>query len=216
MGCTSTCMKCVLNLFNVILGLSGLVLIVFGVSLLQSANVAEIYVIIAMGGINLVAAILGCCGICHENVCMTATYAVFILCSLIGQIYNKIRPAKTDDFKRIIRESLQKVWNSEIKTPGAMDSTQISLKCCGLDGPGDYLKIGRYVPPPSCFPEDTTNISNSYFTIGCIHATEDKVFTLSKYQTSSEWGVIAVTAVLAIFAIYLVFRFNNKNHRYRY
>ncbi|XP_075166115.1 tetraspanin 42Ek isoform X2 [Haematobia irritans] len=170
-----------------------------------------------MGSINLVAAILGCCGICHENVCMTATYAVFILCSLIGQIYNKIKPASADEIKKIIRESLQKVWSEEIKTPGAMDSTQKTLHCCGLDGPSDYLKIGRFVTPPSCFPQDTTtNISTSFFTTGCVAATEEKVFSLTKYQTSSEWGVIAVTGVLALFAIYLVFRFNNKNNRYRY
>ncbi|XP_073844577.1 tetraspanin 42Ek [Musca autumnalis] len=216
MGCTSDCMKCILNIFNVIYGISGIVLIVFGVTLLQTANIVQLYIIIAMGAINLIAAILGCCGICHEHVCMTATYALFILSSLIGQIYNKIKPASTDEIKKIIRSTIKAVWDEELKTPGAMDATQKSLKCCGLDGPTDYQRNGRFVLPASCYPDDASTAGHAFYSVGCVTASENKVFSLAKYQTSSEWGVIAVTAILFIFSIYLVFRFNSRNKRYRY
>ena len=59
--------------FIVYLQISGILLIVLATLILKSAPQNYVIYMYIIGGVNLGAALLGCCGICHEHVCMTAT-----------------------------------------------------------------------------------------------------------------------------------------------
>ncbi|KAM7345270.1 tetraspanin 42Ek isoform 1-T2 [Cochliomyia hominivorax] len=215
MGCTSGIMKCVLNILNSFMAIGGILLIILATVTLKTAPPNYVMYMYIVGGVNLCAALLGCCGICHEHVCMTATYALICLATLIAQICSKVYSFDYEaPIKKFAREDVEKTWEKELKTPGAMDNTQQTYGCCGKIGPTDYTVNLRSIPK-SCYLNEVVEMKNIY-TTGCIKAAEQKYVEIFGYASSGEWFVLAVSAVMFIFAVYLVIRFRSKQRHYNY
>ncbi|XP_053963716.1 23 kDa integral membrane protein [Anastrepha ludens] len=215
MGCTSGVMKFVLNMMNVLLALFGLALIALAALSFNTAPKVYIYYLFVVGAVNFIAAMLGCCGICQEDVCLTTTYAILIALSLASQIVGKIYASDSNAIKEFAAKDVEKTWLEEIKLPGAMNDTQQTYHCCGKIGPDDYFSIGRRAYPASCYPKMVYN-QTALWTTGCIKAAEYEFTSIFTYSSSGEWGNLIVTAVMLLFAIYLVIRFRSKQRRYDY
>ncbi|XP_014102762.1 protein late bloomer [Bactrocera oleae] len=215
MGCTSGVMKCLLNIMNVLMAIFGLLLIALGALSFNTAPKVYIYYLFIVGGINFIAAMLGCCGICQEDVCLTTTYAIVIALSLVSQIVGKIYASDSAAIKEFATKDVEKTWLEEIKMPGAMNNTQQTYHCCGKISPNDYFSIGRSAYPASCYPKMIVN-QTALWNAGCVQAAEDEFLSIFNYSSSGEWGNLIVTGVMLLFAIYLVIRFRSKQRRYDY
>ncbi|XP_037715989.1 23 kDa integral membrane protein-like [Drosophila subpulchrella] len=213
MGCTG-CVKCFLITLNTLNALSGLLLIAIATFALSKAPLAYIEFLYGLGGVIFVSAILGCCGICRENVCMTATYGFLLLGQLIISLLSIFYIESLWEYiEELTKKDVPNKWNEEMVEPGAMDTYQTLYECCGRDSPDDYV-IGRKTLPSSCYPQgDTQGIP---YQDGCA-LTTSKIF-LNHLSTAT--GIylyeLAIIVPMVLGAIYLVIRFRKQRTRYSY
>nr|XP_016940370.1 23 kDa integral membrane protein-like [Drosophila suzukii] len=215
MGCTTGCVKCFLNTLNTLNALSGLLLIAIATLALSKAPLAYIVFLYGLGGVIFVSAILGCCGICQENVCMTATYGFLLLSQLIISLLGIFGFKFSEEYiEKFAKEEVQIKWNEELVEPGAMDIYQELYECCGRDSPDDYVVIGRETLPSSCYPQG--NSQKIHYQDGCALKTSQNYVTLFSYANDSNWMAVVITVLMVFGAFYLVGRFRKQRIRYSY
>ncbi|XP_017078737.1 protein late bloomer [Drosophila eugracilis] len=215
MGWTSGCVKCFLNTLNTLNALSGLSLIAIATLALSKAPLAYIVFLYGLGGIIFVSAILGCCGICQENVCMTATYGFLLLGQLIISLLGIFGFRFSEEYiEKFAAEEVQMKWNEELVAPGAMDIYQQVYECCGRDSPDDYVAIGRKTLPSSCYPHSDTQ--KLHYTTGCVQKSSQNFVTIFNYANDTNWVAVGITVLMVIAAFYLVGRFRKQRIRYSY
>ncbi|XP_022225642.1 23 kDa integral membrane protein [Drosophila obscura] len=215
MGCTTGCIKCFLNALNSLNALVGLALIAIATIILGQVPLAYIVFVYILGGLIFVSAILGCCGICQENVCMTATYGFIMLAQLIFALLGTFGFKFNEDYiRKFASEEVQKMWDLELVEPGAMDHNQITYECCGRNGPDDYVIIGRATLPTTCYPKGNHELP--HFTTGCAQGSSDNFLMLFNYASNSNWISVGITALMILGAFYLVGRFRKQRRRYHY
>ncbi|XP_034477754.1 23 kDa integral membrane protein [Drosophila innubila] len=215
MGCTSGCFKCFLNILNTVFALFGLLIISIATLSLQQAPTVYITYLYVIGGIVFVASIIGCCGICQESVCLTTTYGFILFALLIVQLLGLLGKNFDEDYiKQFAVEDVNAKWNLEVIKPGAMDKIQRTYECCGLNGPDDYVSIGRPTLPKSCYPEEKTSIP--FYATGCLSAAADEFLRFFNYANISKWGSFGITALLCFCSFYLARRFRRERLRYSY
>ncbi|ALC41261.1 Tsp42Ek, partial [Drosophila busckii] len=215
MGCTSGCFKCFLNILNIVYALFGLLIIAVATLSLGQAPTAYIIYLYVIGGVLFASSIIGCCGICQESVCLTATYGFILLTLLVVQLFGLFGKSFDEDYiKQFAVQDVDAKWQAEMTHPGAMDKIQRTYECCGRNGPEDYQKIGRPTLPESCYPDNKTYI-NSY-TAGCVNAAADEFLKIFNYSQNSKLVSCVVTALLCFFTFYLVHRFRKERQRYSY
>ncbi|XP_016957996.1 23 kDa integral membrane protein [Drosophila biarmipes] len=215
MGCTSGCVKCFLNTLNTLNALSGLLLIAIATLALSKAPLAYIVFLYGLGGVIFVSAILGCCGICQENVCMTATYGCLLVGQLIFSLLGTFGFKFSDEYiKEFATEEVHLKWNEEQVAPGAMDVYQTLYECCGRDSPDDYVAIGRPHLPRSCYPEQNT--LSIHYQDGCVQKTGESFITLFSFANDTNWISVIISVLMIIGAFYLVGRFRKQRIRYSY
>nr|XP_016940371.1 protein late bloomer-like [Drosophila suzukii] len=212
MGCSTGCVKCFLITLSTLNALSGLLLIAIATLALLEDPLAYIVFLYGLGGIIFVSAILGCCGICLENVCITATYGFLLLGQLIISFFGfKFRK---EYILKFVKEKVQITWNEELVEPGAMDFYQELYSCCGRDSPDDYVDIGRETLPSSCYPQ--WNTQEIHYQDGCALKTSKIFVGLFSVAKGLNWIAVATTVPMVIGAFYLVRRFRKQRIRYSY
>ncbi|XP_017050173.1 protein late bloomer [Drosophila ficusphila] len=215
MGCTSGCVKCFLNTLNTLNALSGLLLIGIATLAISKAPLAYIVFLYGLGGLVFISAILGCCGICQENVCMTATYGFMLLAQLIISLLGIFGFNFSEEYiERFAIEEIQAKWDRELVEPGAMDIPQSVYQCCGRDSPDDYVTIGRQTLPSSCYPDSDTQ--KPHYLAGCVQKASQSFVALFNYSNDTNWIAVGITALMVIAAFYLVGRFRKQRIRYNY
>ncbi|KAH8372768.1 hypothetical protein KR009_004597 [Drosophila setifemur] len=232
MGCTSGCVKCFLNVLNTLNALVGLSLIAIATIGLEKSPLAYIAFLYSLGGLVFVSAILGCCGICQENVCMTATYGFILLAQLIISLLGSFGFKFSEGYiEKFAADEVQMRWEQELVEPGAMDIYQKVYECCGRNSPDDYVSIGRITLPPSCYPQENTQLP--HFLIGCVQKSSQNFVVLFNYANDTHWISVGITVSYAIYsmganslnllqvlmviaAFYLVGRFRKHRLRYSY
>ncbi|BFG05351.1 23 kDa integral membrane protein [Drosophila madeirensis] len=215
MGCTSGFIKCFLNTLNSLNALVGLLLIVIATIILGQAPLVYIVYLYVLGGLIFVSSILGCCGICQENVCMTATYGFILLAQLIISLLGNFGFKFNEDYiRKFASEEVQKKWDLELVEPGAMDPYQRTYDCCGRNGPDDYVSIGRATLPATCYPKENHELP--HFTTGCAQSAGDNFLELFNYSSDTNWISVGITALMVLGAFYLVGRFRKQRRRYHY
>jgi len=139
----------------------------------KQGNLEELYtaayILIAVGVIIMLLGFLGCCGAIRESQCMLVTFFIFLfiifivlLAAGIWAVVNKDKfRDKVNDF---IKEKVKKYKEGDEMAKQLMDNMQENLKCCGADGPSDYI-VALKVPPKSCMSGTLTQ-----FTKGCTEA----------------------------------------------
>ncbi|KAH8304429.1 protein late bloomer [Drosophila kikkawai] len=215
MGCTSGCVKCFLNTLNTLYALLGLSLIAIATITLSKAPLAYIVFLYGLGGIIFVSSILGCCGICQESVCMTATYGFLLLGQLVISLLGIFGFKFSEEYiEKFATAEVQRQWDQELVEPGAMDLLQKVYQCCGRNSADDYVAIGRSTLPASCYPDEDT--LKPHYLEGCVKKSAQSFVVLFNYSNDTNWIAVGITALMVIAAFYLVGRFRKQRIRYHY
>ncbi|KAH8319591.1 hypothetical protein KR074_001694, partial [Drosophila pseudoananassae] len=216
-----------LYLFAFFFQVIGILGIVYGVLILNSIGTIEVngqvgfppqalmpIVLISVGSIVVFISFLGCCGAIRESVCMTMSYAIFLLILLILQLTLVVLLfTNKEKFNTAMGEVIDKSWESDRGRGGVFDAIQKSLHCCGANSFTDYISEGL-TPPSSCCDGTCLNPLNYYG--GC----RDKFVELMSVSTDKAKyvaiGLIGVELIGFIFACCLANNVRNYKRRNAY
>lgn len=166
-GCPAKCAKFLLIVFNIIFWLSGAALLAIGIWLRVDSSILQrfgifvggndqlfevgAYVMIGVGAFIFITGFLGCCGAIRENTCMLGTYIFLLVLVMLVEIAvavlafvfrNQIREFITEDLIENIRnETYGTVKDNMVEYTAfgtGLNLFQNELKCCGVEGPGDW------------------------------------------------------------------------------
>ncbi|XP_067632612.1 tetraspanin-9 [Eurosta solidaginis] len=222
MALAKATVKHLLLLLNFIFTLLGIVLVAFGIFVLITAaknnvdhgeNIAGGLIIVL--GIAVVAiAIFGCLAAIHESKMKLAIYNI----SLIGLILLQLILAAMamqntkDGVTGSIHEGFEKLWQDELKAPGALAYYEDWLHCCGVNSTDDYHLIQHDIPRACCKDRNCQIVDNIYKE-GCQNKFEEylsgKLFMFGVVS----WILIIAEFIGAILAWMLYNSVKNESRR---
>ncbi|XP_055920656.1 23 kDa integral membrane protein-like isoform X2 [Eupeodes corollae] len=177
MDCGTSMVKYILFLFNTLCSICGILLVIFGSLLLNDISLhknlkdtvaaQQIPVaLIAIGSVILLVSFFGCCGAIRESYCMSMIYSVSLLILLIVQIVAFVFFwINKQQFVNSMGKIVDKAWEERTYEADFMDAIQVGLKCCGKNGPIDYVTT-LSLPRTCCENTDCSNPLNTYIS-GC-------------------------------------------------
>ncbi|XP_068147125.1 protein late bloomer [Drosophila tropicalis] len=217
MGCATGTIKYSLFLFNILWGILGLVVLIFG-GLGWGAMPNEFAIgILILGSVILLISLFGCCGAIRESPRMLWTYVTFLLI-LLGLTVAFIILNPRDVFKKYALNVVEKQWELEQTKPGSMDVVQATYLCCGRNSAQDYLNISHWndsVPASCCKDNNCVNPLNLY-TTGCLTKVEDAFADEAKTSRYFEYTVLGFDLVILLLAFILAVHYTNRRRRYNY
>ncbi|KAH8267069.1 hypothetical protein KR018_001719 [Drosophila ironensis] len=227
MDCGTSLVKYILFIFNTIVSVIGILGIVYGVLILKSIGTIEVngqvgfppqallpIVLISISSIVVFISFLGCCGAIRESVCMTMSYAVFLLILLILQLTLVVLLfTNRDKFDKAMGEVIDKAWESDRGRGGVFDQIQQSLHCCGANSALDYATEGLNLPS-SCCNGTCGNPLNIYG--GCRGKFVDTMSASTDKAKYVAIGLIGVELIGFIFACCLANNVRNYKRRNAY
>ncbi|XP_039501660.1 23 kDa integral membrane protein [Drosophila santomea] len=176
MDCGTSMVKYILFIFNTIVSIIGILGIVYGVLILKSVGTIEVngvqgfppqalmpIILISLCSIVVFISFLGCCGAIRESVCMTMSYAVFLLILLILQLTLVVLMfTQKDKIQNAMGNVIEQAWESDSAQEGDIfDAIQQSMHCCGSNSALDYINKGKLLPS-SCCSGSCLNPANYY------------------------------------------------------
>lgn len=180
LDCGAKCAKYILFSFNILIWISGAVVLGTGIWFLVDPNalsfihVASVNMsselmrgaaiaLVTVGTLAFITGFFGCCGACNENACMLQTYAIILSMLLVLQVAAGIAGAVfrgkiNDNIAISMNKTVQELYkyNGTDETTLAFDVTQKEFKCCATSGPDDWAtsqwrtKSGSEPVPMSC------------------------------------------------------------------
>lgn len=228
MDCGTSMVKYILFIFNTIVSVIGILGIVYGVLILKSIGVVEVngqvgfplqalmpIILISLGSIVVFISFLGCCGAIRESVCMTMSYATFLLILLILQLTLVVLLfTHREEFENAMGNVIENAWNSEHTYKGGVfDTIQKSLHCCGSSSALDYIGKGDLVPPSCC--SGSCLIPTNYYP-GCRGKFVELMTTGSDNAKYVGIGLIGIELIGFIFACCLANNVRNYKRRNAY
>ncbi|EDV59748.1 23 kDa integral membrane protein [Drosophila erecta] len=228
MDCGTSMVKYILFIFNTIVSVIGILGIVYGVLILKSIGTIEVngmegfppqalmpLILISLGSIVVFISFLGCCGAIRESVCMTMSYAVFLLILLILQLTLVVLLfTNKEEFNNAMGKVIENAWKSDTAQEGGVfDAIQKSLKCCGSSSALDYLTYGKPLPSSCC--SGSCLIPTNYYP-GCRGKFIDLMSAGSENAKFVGIGLIGVELIGFIFACCLANNVRNYKRRNAY
>ncbi|XP_015905099.1 CD63 antigen [Parasteatoda tepidariorum] len=150
----------VLIAINFIFVLCGIALIVVGAlgtkqdmtHFMDSKYLTAPILLCAIGGVMFVVAFLGCCGALRYNHFMVMAFAVLVFIIMIIEVGGA---AAAYYYKGQVEDFLRKNMNTSLAQQRSQsvkiwDMVQYRFKCCGIDGPEDYVKLNLKIPDSCC------------------------------------------------------------------
>jgi len=170
---------------------------------LNAANI-----LIAAGVIVALIGFLGCCGALKKNKCMLLSFAICIVLIFILQLAGGIYAyTKSDALQKDLAMGLDQMWKQYGNTnttadkefTEAVDWFQENVKCCGVNGPGDWSKATYVNSPPGscCKTKGCKPDSKSVYQQGCL----DKGKEYVKSQIFKVGGVLIGIGVIQLLGI---------------
>ncbi|EDW51570.1 23 kDa integral membrane protein-like [Drosophila sechellia] len=228
MDCGTSMVKYILFIFNTIVSIIGILSIVYGVLILKSIGPIEVngqvgfppqalmpIILISLGSIVVFISFLGCCGAIRESVCMTMSYAVFLLILLILQLTLVILLfTNKEKFENAMGNVIENAWMADTThKDGVFDTIQKSLHCCGSSSALDYVAKGELLPS-SCCSGSCLNPANYY--PGCRGKFIKLMTAGSENAKYVGIGLIGVELIGFIFACCLANNVRNYKRRNAY
>ncbi|XP_016981051.1 23 kDa integral membrane protein [Drosophila rhopaloa] len=228
MDCGTSLVKYILFIFNTIVSVIGILGVVYGVLILKSIGTIEVngqvgfppqalmpIVLISIGSVVVFISFLGCCGAIRESVCMTMSYAVFLLILLILQLtLITLLFTNKDEFEKKMGDIIDKAWQADSHGEGGVfDAIQQSLHCCGSNSAADYFVNGKTLPSSCC--DGSCLIPTNYYP-GCRGKFVETMSASTDNAKYTGIGLIAVELVGFIFACCLANNVRNYKRRNAY
>ena len=136
------------------------------------------YALMLIGGLIMFVGFIGCCGTIYESSCILCFFSFLLLLLTILQIgaaglgYWQIEYIDEDQnvIQSWVEDDMKYLVDNYQTHKTAVDTIQQRLKCCGADGPNDYMTA----PPASCSNSNMdTFITVQYYDEGCSRAFMD-------------------------------------------
>ncbi|XP_018015337.1 tetraspanin-11 [Hyalella azteca] len=180
---------------------------------------AAAYIIIAVGVVAFFISFLGCFGALKEIKCLLLLYFIITLLLfivlLVGGILGYVYRGKAQE--TVHTTLIQKVReydpaSTTSRLTRAFDDTQAALKCCGVDGRGDWVTFnknfattGKQVPKSCCMTSSSGNLldcetapnNNTAYAVGCYADAKEMV----EYYGLIIGGVGVIIALLMLLGL---------------
>ncbi|XP_072171671.1 tetraspanin-9-like [Diadema setosum] len=166
-GCARI-IKILMFIFNFIFFVCGIVVLAVGIYVnVVDGDFAQILpsfpflsagnLLIACGVIVLIVGFLGCCGAVKENACMLLVFFFLLLLILIleivaGALAFTYRNQVEDFVVKDLTEGMSSYNRSQSITK-AWDVLQSELKCCGVNGSMDWMRVNVTLAPGAAYPD---------------------------------------------------------------
>ncbi|CAB3378955.1 Hypothetical predicted protein [Cloeon dipterum] len=154
-----------------------------------------------IGGTVFAISFLGCCGAIKKSKCMLYTFGSILIVIFILQTIIAIVLLRSKD--KIIKHLNEEVFGQAIaenKESEVVKKIQTTLKCCGIDGPEDWVVVTDSCKYSEEEEEDDKHVEHTYKE-GCGKIMEDLV---TKYSNNAGAGVM-VTAFMEVIGALLAF-----------
>jgi len=166
------CVKLMMYILNIIFLAVGAALLACGIWLVLSPNSGyfldmgdmvnmdtalwnvAIYIIIAVGGVIVLIAFVGCLGTCTESKCFLMIYSIVVILAILLQLviigliaafYTSMGLQVGEDMKQQVQLSyMSEDLNSSDTISRSWNRMQIQFECCGSYGSNDY-RLNNYV-----------------------------------------------------------------------
>ncbi|XP_036330524.1 protein late bloomer isoform X2 [Rhagoletis pomonella] len=125
------------------------------------------YAYIGLGVATVVIFLLGLLGAVRESVCCTVTFITLLWIVIIAQIAVAFLLIKGEStVASHLSNAVDKAWEEELTSPGAMSQYENWFECCGRASPHDYIVNDR-LPPSTCFKQNDATKSENLIATGC-------------------------------------------------
>ncbi|ALC41264.1 Tsp42Ei, partial [Drosophila busckii] len=124
--------------------------------------------IIGLGVVIVIIAVFGCLAAMHEAPRRLLIYLVAIALLILTQLLflSMVSHGTKDGISGSINDGFERLWEDELKEPGALAYYESWLHCCGVNNSMDYDVI-HHPLPKSCCAENKCLSSESVFKVGC-------------------------------------------------
>lgn len=222
LGLGSSLIKVVLFIFNLLCLLGGIALIAIGAIILSKKEALKYaenayslsIILIFVGSVVFCIAFFGCCGSVRESQCMILTYAFFLFVFIVLQItISTIIFVYKDDLKNSVVNKIYEIFYHQDNNQELIDNIQITLKCCGTEGPEYWTTL-----PKSCC--DTTSVGNCTLAnahqTGCVAKMHKAIVDFYNYAAYTTLTIVGFEFLGIIFTCCLANNIKNEKRRHLY
>lgn len=155
--------------------------------------------IISIGCVIFIVAFFGCCGAITKSRCLLYTFVVLLsiifILTLTGVILSFLNDDKVKDNVATVLNNTLDLYQEKPEIKKGWDSLQQDWpKCCGVNGPNDWLKASIPIPQSCCFDQasgsECSTEESNVRSNGCLSDIQDSI--------SDFWTIAAAAAIAAM------------------
>lgn len=169
--------------------------------------------LIVSGFVIFFIAFFGCWGAMRESTLLVNLYAFFLLMILLLEFFAGISALLMRvDLRTTITNNMNEAFNlvennTEVRT--VFDFTQSQLMCCGVQGPNDWIRVNKSMPPSCCSGYDfygynyftcPDSLGHHVYATPCAYQVTELVSQTSFLLTTGAFCVAFIQIIGIIFA----------------
>jgi len=184
--CSDQFAKTLLVIFNLFFLICGISIVIISLTRSHPASFDQLvsglknvnYLFLGVGLFISLVSFLGCCGAWQESRCMLNLFLVLLVALLITEVSvgalayvkrNKIEGAVKDQGIKLLKKN-----DSTAKE--VFDDIQKTMKCCGINGPDDYMSNGIMTIPSTCCKDKPSTCDKAHaYSNGCYVTIVEKI-----------------------------------------
>uniref|UniRef100_A0A1I8NMX8 Tetraspanin n=2 Tax=Stomoxys calcitrans TaxID=35570 RepID=A0A1I8NMX8_STOCA len=171
--------------------------------------------LISLGSLVFIISFFGCCGAIRESICLTWSYAVFLIILITGNAVLHFGYISHIDGESKARKDIDNAWNKTLNGTDEMTHIQNLFACCGKFNSTDYTNANLTIPD-SCYPDRSAGNASVIYSDGCLDKLIAFYEAAEHWITIFSWATLSVEVVALVSACILAITFRNQQRRSRY